>query len=926
MDGPATQMSEKELRIDEGAPSELPPGTTVWVVGEGEVEVYLVTKTFRRILLVCATGDLVFPLDPGCPDLKLSLVAVSGATLTPSDPSGPPGVLEAGVDRWLDGALSRLTLPPAPDLPESALLQVDPGDGGEITGTIGMTASETAWVTLSGRCEVSHLGHDPGSEAFPLRGPLWALIAPSDASEGDAPPVLDTASTADLAKGGALVPALSRFAQRIAELHSLEQERQDRADARRLARASHADDDPDAAGQPVAALRTAAAALGQPLEGRPLAAKGQPFSALPQLARVAGLRARRIALEGAWWRQDQGPLIVRRAESGEVDTLIFRQGRYTRPGEGKLSASGALAYESRGYAIHAPLPARVTGFVGLAGHVWRGMGSDSALLSVAGAGTALLGMLTPMATGWILGDIVPAGNAGLLVSVGIALIFAALTSTLLSTARAIAMARIGGRGAFGLASALSDRVLRLPASFFKAHSAGDLNQRLAAVEQMRQLVTQVILSSGMTLIFSFVYLGLLFAYDLRLALMALALVLGYVAAVALSRFLQMSSLREAARMDGKVASLTYEILEGIAKLRSGAAEGRAMARWTRAYTEERQAAERGGRVANHFAAFSDAYQILTLLGLFAATAVLARENLPSGVFIAFLAAFGAFQGAFTGFCDSLLSLYAAKPLVERAEPILTAEPEFSENRADPGRLSGAIEATNLAFAYGAGQATVLDGLSFEVAPGEHFAIVGGSGTGKSTIFRLLLGFEKPIRGSITYDGQDLAHIDAARVRAQIGVVLQSSKLFAGSILENIRGASDASLEASMLAAERAGLARDLEMFPMGIHTPVTEGAATLSGGQRQRIMIARALAANPSILFFDEATSALDNTTQALVSRTLDGLKATRITIAHRLSTVRNADRIGVLKSGRFVETGTFDELIARDGEFTALARRQLTE
>ena len=206
------------------------------------------------------------------------------------------------------------------------------------------------------------------------------------------------------------------------------------------------------------------------------------------------------------------------------------------------------------------------------------------------------------------------------------------------------------------------------------------------------------------------------------------------------------------------------------------------------------------------------------------------------------------------------------------------------------------------------------------------AIVGGSGSGKSTLLRVLLGFETPQRGSILYDGQDLARLDLTRVRSQIGVVLQASQLFAGSILENVRGSTSTPLEDCLKAVERAGLARDLQVFAMGIHTPITEGAGTLSGGQRQRILIARALAANPNILFFDEATSALDNATQAIVSHTLDLLKVTRITIAHRLSTVRNADRICVLQDGKFIEQGTFDELMTLDGAFTALARRQLTE
>jgi ABC-type bacteriocin/lantibiotic exporter with double-glycine peptidase domain len=273
-----------------------------------------------------------------------------------------------------------------------------------------------------------------------------------------------------------------------------------------------------------------------------------------------------------------------------------------------------------------------------------------------------------------------------------------------------------------------------------------------------------------------------------------------------------------------------------------------------------------------------------------------------------------------------MAIQTARPLADRARPILLAEAEAARGRADPGILSGDIQASGLTFGYDNAMAPLINGLSFVIRPGEHLAIVGGSGSGKSTILRLLLGFETPTTGSLAFDGQELASLDPVRVRAQIGVVLQSSQLFAGTIFENIRGATQATLEDCMAAAAQAGLQGDLDGFPMGLHTMITEGAGTLSGGQRQRILIDRALAAKPRILFFDEATSALDNATQAIVARTLDQAGATRVTIAHRLSTVRNADRICVLERGRFVESGTFTELMARNGAFAELARRQLLE
>jgi ABC-type bacteriocin/lantibiotic exporter with double-glycine peptidase domain len=216
-------------------------------------------------------------------------------------------------------------------------------------------------------------------------------------------------------------------------------------------------------------------------------------------------------------------------------------------------------------------------------------------------------------------------------------------------------------------------------------------------------------------------------------------------------------------------------------------------------------------------------------------------------------------------------------------------------------------------------------VSFDAHPGEFIALVGPSGSGKSTLLRLLLGFEQPESGSIAYDGYDLAGLDPWRLRRQLGVVLQDGHLLPGDIFTNIVGSAvDLTLNDAWDAARLAGLDKDIEQMPMGMHTIMTEGAGTLSGGQRQRLMIARALVTKPRIVFFDEATSALDNPTQAVVTESLDRLRATRVVIAHRLSTIISADRIFVLDEGRIVQTGTYEQLVNRPGMFHELVRRQL--
>lgn len=218
---------------------------------------------------------------------------------------------------------------------------------------------------------------------------------------------------------------------------------------------------------------------------------------------------------------------------------------------------------------------------------------------------------------------------------------------------------------------------------------------------------------------------------------------------------------------------------------------------------------------------------------------------------------------------------------------------------------------------------ILDKVNIKILPGQFVAFVGKSGCGKSTLFKLLLGFEVPESGQILYDKNDTGKLDMVGIRRQIGVVLQESSVSAGTIYHNIIGATKLTLEEAWEAAEDAGLADEIREMPMQLHTVVPEGGGTLSGGQKQRLMIARALAANPSIIFFDEATSALDNRTQKIVSDSLQRRKITRLVIAHRLSTVKDADKIVVLGEGKVLEEGTYEELVKQDGLFASMARRQ---
>jgi ABC-type bacteriocin/lantibiotic exporter with double-glycine peptidase domain len=323
--------------------------------------------------------------------------------------------------------------------------------------------------------------------------------------------------------------------------------------------------------------------------------------------------------------------------------------------------------------------------------------------------------------------------------------------------------------------------------------------------------------------------------------------------------------------------------------------------------------------------FETSFPTLATLALFAFASTSSSgltNNL--GAFLAFLAAFGQAMASIGMLAKGVGASLVAIPHITRVRPLVAAATEISDDRKPPGELTGAIELSRITFRYLPGGPPVIDNISLRIAAGEYVAIVGPSGSGKSSLFRLLLGFEKPESGAVFFDGKALDTLDISAVRRQLGVVLQNGKLATGSLYENICGGVELPLEQVWDAARMAGLEADIKMMPMGMHTAIAEGVSTLSGGQRQRVMIARAVARRPRILLFDEATSSLDNSSQAIVNESLGALNVTRIVIAHRLSTVRAADKIVVLVEGKIVQTGTFAELSEAGGMFADFARRQL--
>jgi len=592
----------------------------------------------------------------------------------------------------------------------------------------------------------------------------------------------------------------------------------------------------------------------------------------------------------------------------------------------RVSAAVAATLSPLAYTFYRPFPNGELRLRDLARMLGSEVGGDlQRVLGYVGAG-ALLGLSLPIVTGILFNQVIPSAAMSNAVTLFATLLAVAGATALVDVGRAFALIRVETRSTLTIQAAMVDRLLALPPQFFREYPVGDLAMRAEAVSTAREALTGAAVTSlfGVALVFS--SLGLMLWYSAPLALLAVAVLAVSALVTAAAGLYALPHERRRQSLLGGLHTLVFELLSGIAKLHVAAAERRMFALWGTQFRALKIAAFKVGTASAALTVFNGVLPVVAAAGVFlvASKMLLTPGGIRPGDFIAFNAAFGGALAAGIGVSTTLVSLLNLLPLFERAAPILETPPEVDDAKPDPGGLSGRIEVAQLTFGYIAGAPPILDDISFQVRPGEFIAFVGPSGSGKSTILRLLLGFERPARGAVYYDGHDLASVDVGAIRRQCAVVLQHSKLLAGDIFTNIVGASPLTHEDAWRAAELAGLADDIRAMPMGMFTVISEGGSTLSGGQRQRLLIARALVRNPRVVLFDEATSALDNRSQEVVTQSLEGMDATRIVIAHRLTTVQRADRIFVMERGRIVQQGSYGELVSAPGLFQDLARRQL--
>ncbi len=654
---------------------------------------------------------------------------------------------------------------------------------------------------------------------------------------------------------------------------------------------------------------------------------------LEAIARASRIRIRRVTLRDDWWKQDNGALLAYTLNDRRpVALLPISETRYELIDP--LQQSRLICHQQvadtlspTAYTFYRPLPTALKP-IDLLQFATRGHRKELFVILFAGIAATLVGMVTPQATALLIDQAIPAGDRKLLWQIAFGLLATAFGATLFQMTQGFAIQRLETFADASTQAAIWDRLLKLRVSFFRQYATGDLSARVSAVSQIRQKLSSTLLKSLFSSVFSLLNLGLLFYYSLPLACVAVFVALINVAVTVISGRLTLKKSRPLLEKQGHLFGVMVQLINGVAKFRVAGAENRAFAYWGKQYSNQLKLVLGTQGIEDNLAVINKLLAALTPVALFAcATLMLQQQSAGTdsftGTFLAFNAAFGTFISGAISLSGTVVELMKVLPLWEQAQPILQATPESDDEKADPGRLSGRLAIDHAVFRYRPEGSLILDDVSIHAEPGEFIALVGPSGSGKSTLLRLLLGFDLPESGTINFDGKDLAGLDLNAVRRQLGVVMQNSRLMSGSIFENIAGNALISMDEAWEAARMAGFADDINGMPMGLHTVVSEGGSNLSGGQRQRLLIARALALRPHILLFDEATSALDNRTQAIVSASLDRLKVTRIVVAHRLSTIRNADRIYVLQNGRMMQQGNFAELAQQPGLFQQLIARQ---
>lgn len=647
---------------------------------------------------------------------------------------------------------------------------------------------------------------------------------------------------------------------------------------------------------------------------------------LESILEATELRSRAVMLKDDWWNYNCGVLLGWKEENSIPVALIPSGHGYKMyaPGHSSVRVTAAIASTLKINAItmYVPLPSHSLEVKDILKYILRCVKPyDFMMYLIAGISVSILALAMPAMTEQLFGVIVPQQDSAGLLAVAFFLGATIITSAILKISQHISKLLFETQSGAPLQAAVWDRLYHLPVNFFKKFGATELLRRASSVESMQKLLTGSCIQGVLGVVELLSGFFLMTRYNAELAFVLLILNLVVMLPLIRICFAIGHAEHSIADEEAKSTDVGLQIIQGITKFKTTSTETTAFSLWEKAFSKVLRLSFKRDKKESLALSVSNIIPSLFMLILYILYMTEMFGTMSLGAFLAFSAAFTEVSQAIVEFCHTAIELGEVKASYQHLQPILEECPEGTSAAAGPESIKGNIELKDITFRYSSDLPTVLRGLSISIPAGSNIAITGKSGCGKSTIVRLLLGFEKPEAGVVSYDGQDISLIDCRTIRKQLGVVLQNGKIFVDDILTNITGKnSSLSVYDAWLAAELAGLDKDIETMPMGMYTMLGENGATLSGGQRQRLLIARALANRPNVLIFDEATSALDNKTQADITSRINKMKCTRIVITQRLSTTQKADKIYYIENGAVAEEGTYEELMEKKGLFYKMA------
>jgi len=650
---------------------------------------------------------------------------------------------------------------------------------------------------------------------------------------------------------------------------------------------------------------------------------------LEYMKTVTGIMSRKITLRDNWWVESADPVLCKLA-SDDIYVILYPKGlggyEFVNPQTQKyetVNENNSKLFDRTATAFYKPFPDEKISFRKLTRYMLESVSkAEMTYVICISAAIGLAGMILPVINEIIYDRVIPSGTIDDLMPIAALLIGSFLSIITAGLLKDLLFARINSKVVCRVQSAAWARVLKLPASFFKKYSTGEVLQKIKALEQVAALLSGSTAAVSLSALFSFVYLYQIAVITPQLLFPAVIIILALLTFSFTTSILEAKQQRKLSDKSAELSGVVYQLLQGISKIKVAGARVRAFSIWADKYSQKANVLYRPNIILTVSGAI---YSFISIAANILIYWVVAQSDITPAQYIAFNTAFGAFILSLSQFHNIVRQISLIKSNYDIARPVLDELPEDTGGKARPGSLSGNIDVHSVSFRYTDDGPLILDDLSLSIKQGEYVALVGASGCGKSTLMRILLGFEKPQKGAVYYDNHELSGLDIHSVRQQIGVVMQNATLFADDIFSNIAVCAPwITLEEAWEVAEKAGIADDIRAMPMGMFTILSEDGGGISGGQKQRLMIARALAGDPRIIMFDEATSALDNITQSIVIETLNRMSCTRIVIAHRLSTVINCDRIIVLDRGKIAEEGNYKELMEKQGLFAEMAKRQI--